>query len=274
MCGRFTLRTPSSTLARWFEGLSFPDIKPRYNIAPSQKVLALRADPDAVCETVFLRWGLVPGWAEDLRIGNRMINARSETVATKPAFRHAFQHQRCLILADGYYEWKDTPQGKHPFLIESNDPDAPLICFAGLWEQWRPKENRPPAKSKKKSPPKQLELYSDEDSDEEPNQYPAAEEGLVETCTIITTAANSAMAQLHERMPAILDPSAQRIWLDPNLQHRDQLNSLLRPYSADLLRMYPVSKLVNKPAIDDIACTAPFDMPANDELASPADETP
>jgi putative SOS response-associated peptidase YedK len=247
MCGRFTLRTSSATLAKWYREVDFPVVVPRYNIAPTQQVLALRADQDRQWEAVKLRWGLVPSWADDLRIGNRLINARSETAATKPAFRQAFKRRRCLILADGFYEWKTTRGGKQPYLIESSDSDSPLICFAALWEIWKPKELvhlDPPGYRQTELFPPKTAMHS---------TTPTAES--VESCTILTTTANSLLSQLHDRMPVILDEPTQKIWLDPTIEDGKMLTALLNPCPANRLRLYPVSKLVNLPANDNIACT-------------------
>ena len=227
MCGRFTLRTPTKTLASLFDGLRFPDLKPRYNIAPTQDVVCVRQSSEGTNEAVMLRWGLVPFWSKDLKIGARMINARSETVATKPAFRAAFKSRRCLVLADGFYEWKKEGKEKLPFYITRQD-DGPF-CMAGLWESW---QEKPPD-----------------------DNTPASR---IESCTVLTTSANSMMASLHDRMPVILPQGQYEFWLDPEFSDRGQLESLMVPCPDDELQARPVSKMVNKPANDLPECIAPI----------------
>ena len=176
MCGRFAFYSPSEATAALFGASGSIDLKPRYNIAPTQDIAAIR-DTDDGRELTTFRWGLVPFWAKDPSIGNRMINARAETVAEKPAFRAAFRRRRCLVLADGFYEWRKEGAGKTPYLISlaSGEPFA----LAGLWEHWQAKE-----------------------SDESIN-----------SATLITTEANSFMQQLHHRMPMVLVPATAERWL-------------------------------------------------------------
>jgi putative SOS response-associated peptidase YedK len=207
------LYTPQEAVVRLFGLNSAPDLLPRYNIAPTQSVLAIRADEQAGREAQTLRWGLVPFWAKDLAIGSRMINARGETVSEKPAFRQAFRRRRCLIPADGFYEWQKVPGGKQPWFISRRD-DIPL-AFAGLWERW------------------------DKRGTEDP----------VETCTIVTTAANATLAPLHDRMPVILGPQDWDSWLGANTPP-EALVDLLRPAADDLLGARPVSRRVNSPGND------------------------
>jgi len=235
MCGRFTLRTGAKQLANLFEDVKFPEIEPRYNIAPTQPVLCLRESFSGELEAVLLRWGLVPSWSKDLKIGSQMINARSETVATKPSFRAAFRQRRCVILADGFYEWKKLPDGKQPYYIYCGSRNEPF-CFAGLWESWR----NPNAKT---------------------NEASTTTEGRsVETCAIMTTTANATMEGLHDRMPVILSRDACDVWLDRDVTDRERLESLLLPCPADWLAMYPVSRSVNKPTYDQADCLAPADL--------------
>ncbi len=232
MCGRFTLRTPEKTLASMFDGLRFPDLKPRYNIAPTQDVVCIRQTELGDNEVAMLRWGLVPFWAKDIKMGARMINARSETAASKPSFRAAFQRRRCLVLADGFYEWKKVGQEKQPFYVTQNG-DAPF-CMAGLWESWRP------------------------------NQSDKRDEGKhFETCTILTTAANSMMASLHDRMPVILPEDRYDLWLDREFKDRQRLEGLLVPTDGQQLQMRPVSKLVNKVINDGPECIASLSGDSN-----------
>lgn len=229
MCGRFTLRTSASQLAQFFELCREPELAPRYNIAPSQLVAAIRFEEDRTPrEMVMLRWGLIPSWAKDRKIGNRMINARADTVATKPAFRAAFKRRRCLIPADGFYEWKKLDaQQKQPFYITR--PDGGPFAFAGLWEHWQGEAG------------------------------PA-----VESCTIITTEANEVMEELHDRMPVILDEADYDRWLAPGRGDREKLLSLLRPCPHDVLRFIPVDTLVNNPRNNVPACIEP--APTQGEL--------
>ncbi len=224
MCGRFTLRTPTHRLAEAFGVRDLPNLAPRYNIAPSQDVAAVRRAEDGDGrELVLLRWGLVPYWAKEPAIGNRMINARAETVAEKPAFRAAFRRRRCLVAADGFYEWQKTADGKkQPWFIRLAD-DAPF-AIAGLWERW-------------KSP----------------------QGDAVESCTLITTEANETLEPIHDRMPVILAPDAWDAWLAPESASAGALTALLRPYTGDGLTAQRIGRLVNDPRSDEPACIAPLE---------------
>lgn len=213
MCGRFTLATSADEIADLFDVGDVPDLRPRYNIAPTQDVPVCRVHEGArgVAE---LRWGLVPFWADDEKIGNRMINARGETVSEKPAFRAAFKYRRCLIPADGFYEWKKEDDGKQPYRIRRRD-GAPF-AFAGLWEQW-----------------------SDEDNQK------------LETFTIITCEAADWVRDLHSRMPVILEPDHFELWLDHDRVEYAALDELLVPYDReDLMTYEAVSRDVNSPSND------------------------
>jgi putative SOS response-associated peptidase YedK len=228
MCGRFTLRTPASKVAQLFEDLELtpPDLDPRYNIAPTQPIAAVREKPSPTsgrktfaAEWVTLRWGLIPFWAKDRSIGNQLINARGETIASKPSFRAAFKSRRCLIPADGFYEWKKLNSSKkQPQYITLKDQRP--FCFAGLWESWTDKE-------------------SNED---------------VQSCTIITTDANELLLPLHDRMPVILDPSDYRPWLDRDFKDVEWLTSKLQPWPADAMAFYPVDTTVNNPRNERPEC--------------------
>ncbi len=223
MCGRFTLRAPASAVAEQFGLLDVEPLEPRFNIAPTQAVAAVRRthENDAPArQLVFLKWGLVPSWAKDPKIGNSLINARAESVADKPAFRTAFRRQRCLILADGFYEWQRTGGKKQPYFIRLAD-DRPF-ALAGLWEFW-----------------------------EWPNH------SALETCTLITIGANELMEPIHNRMPVILSPDDYDRWLDPAVQKPEQLRPLLRSYPSDAMLAYPVSTRVNNPRNEDARCIAP-----------------
>ena len=222
MCGRYTLAPTPATLTDTFPGFELPDqLTPRYNITPTQNVAVVANNNPGKID--LFRWGLIPSWAKDPTIGNRMINARSETLSQKPSFRTAYRRWRCLILADGYYEWRKEPGGgaKTPFYIRmaSEKPFA----FAGLWEQWQPSR----------------------DAD------------AVLSCTILTCPPNEMLEQIHHRMPVILDYDAYDLWLEPNNQPPAEMNHLLKPYPADAMTAYAVSRLVNKPQNDMPACTKP-----------------
>ncbi len=221
MCGRFTLRTPASTVARLFADLELtsPEFKPRYNIAPTQNVAAVRQSASSEFQWCQLRWGLIPFWAKDRAIGSQMINARSETIATKPAFRAAFKSHRCLIPADGFYEWqKLSPTKKQPQYITLKDQGP--FCFAGLWESWTDKETQE----------------------------------VVESCTIITTDANEFLLPLHDRMPVILNPHDFQPWLDRDFNDATWLQSKLRPWANDDMTFYPVDTVVNNPRNEKPEC--------------------
>ena len=226
MCGRFTLKTDPETLTETFPGFTTPaadEMSPRYNIAPSQQVAVVANNGDNSVE--FFQWGLIPSWAKDPKIGNRMINARSETLAEKPSFRTPYKRRRCLILTDGFYEWKAEPgsKTKTPFYIrlKSEKPFA----FAGLWEAWSPNIDDDPLLS----------------------------------CTIITTSPNSLMETIHRRMPVILEPDGYEQWLDPSDQSPTQLDGLLKSYPAEEMEAYPVSRLVNRPSNDSPDCIVPVE---------------
>ena len=222
MCGRFTLGATAATLAAQFDLANVPTWTPRYNIAPTQEVLVvLQSSPQANREARLHRWGLIPPWAKDPSIGNRMINARAETVATKPAFRRAFKERRCLLLADGLYEWQRQERRKQPFYIRLRDGRP--FAFAGLWEHWEGSEGM-----------------------------------AIQSCTILTTTSNEVVGRIHDRMPVILSPTDYDRWLDPSIQEPAVLQTLLRPYPADEMTTYPVSTLVNSPANDNPGCTEPL----------------
>ncbi|MCH2111876.1 MAG: SOS response-associated peptidase [Planctomycetes bacterium] len=214
VCGRFTLRKPKADLLR-ARGLQEDDLtpsalailQPRHNIAPSQDILAVRLRGERE-QLDGLRWGLVPRWAKERSIGNRMINARAETVGERPSFRDAFKHRRCLVPVDGYFEWQKVEGGKQPWFFHR--PNEELMFFAGLWEE------------------------HEEDGD------------CLRSCTLLTTAANNTVSVLHHRMPVLLDPKGQDHWMDPNTD-REELTSLLNSSPEDYLNNRPVSKRVNRP---------------------------
>jgi putative SOS response-associated peptidase YedK len=219
MCGRYTLRTPVDSLVETFEIEEYPSsITPNYNIAPTQEVAAVVEEEDKR-KLEMLHWGLIPSWAKDPAIGNKMINARAETVSEKPSFRSAFKKRRCLILADGFYEWKKTDDGKQPYHVKMEDGSP--FAFAGLWESWGKNGE---------------EIHS---------------------CTIITTEANDLMSEIHHRMPVILPPEDYAMWLDPDFDEKEPLTTLLKPYPADAMEAYPVSRKVNKPSNNEPSVLEP-----------------
>lgn len=221
MCGRYTLRTRLNELLQFYSVESQLQWEPRFNIAPSQSIAAIRNDPDGdKRELAALRWGLIPSWADDIRIGNQLINARAETIVTKPSFKQASKSRRCLVLADGFYEWKKSGKTKQPYFIQMAD-ERPFV-FAGLWERW------------------------------------AKSQPAIESCTIITTTPNALVADIHDRMPAILSEATATLWLDRNVKDTDTLTPLLVPYPADKMVAYPVSPFVNSPQHDSADCIQPI----------------
>ena len=210
MCGRFILMSPGRDLAERFQLDEEPLLEPRYNIAPTQMAAVVRRDPETGRRVlVFLKWGLVPFWAKDLSIGSRLINARAETAAEKPAFRAAFRRRRCLVPSDGFYEWRKSAGRKKPYLITMAD-NSPF-AFAGLWEHWKGPEGE-----------------------------------VVESFTILTTDANQLVATLHDRMPVILRPEDYDPWLDTAVKTPEPVAALLRSYPSDEMKSRPVSPKVNK----------------------------
>jgi len=222
MCGRFTLAVVGAELESEFEGTQFPsNLAPRFNIAPSQPVLAIPNDGRNVAD--FFVWGLIPSWAKDPSIGSRLINARGETLGAKPSFRSSYRYQRCVIPADGFYEWKAS-QGsklKVPYYIQL--ADGRPFGLAGLWAEWH-----------------------------------APDGSMVRSCTIVTTVPNELMATIHSRMPVILNREDRSVWLDPAPKAPPALDHVLRPYSVGPLRAFPVSTTVNSPANDRPECILPI----------------
>lgn len=220
MCGRFALAATGEEVAAHYQLPEVPFVVPRYNVAPTQPVAAIRLNGAGDREFTFFQWGLIPSWAKDPSIGSKMINARAETAAEKPAFRAAFKRRRCLLPATGFYEWQQTNGHKQPMYIHGEN--GGLVSLAGLWEVWQSPDG-----------------------------------GLLETCTILTTTPNALMEPIHNRMPVILDPLDYSTWLDPDTA-ADQLHHLLRPYDPERLAAYPVSTAVNRPQNDTGACIAPL----------------
>lgn len=221
MCGRFTLTVDPAELKDTFRDYDFPaQFAPRFNIAPSQPILAIPNDGQNRAD--FFVWGLIPSWAKDPSIGNRLINARGETLAEKPSFRGGYKYKRCLILADGFYEWQSRPgtKVKVPHFIHLKDRQP--FAFAGLWDEW----NSPDGSQ-------------------------------IRSCTIVTTEPNELMAPIHNRMPVILPPDAYAQWLDPAARTPDSLQPLLKPFPAGEMAAYPVSTLVNDPKNDRVENVVP-----------------
>ena len=216
MCGRFAFYSPSEATAALFGASSTTEVVARYNIAPTQFIAAVRNDEQDTAELAMLRWGLVPFWAKDPSIGNRMINARAETVAEKPSFRNAYKKRRCLILADGFYEWRKEGDGKTPYFISLADGSP--FAFASLWEDWSSKE-----------------------SDE-----------TLQTTAIITTAASDFMAQLHQRMPVVMQPEQAERWLGGDM---DLLSEVID--NSPSFQAWPVERTVNNARNEDPALIEP-----------------
>ena len=225
MCGRFVQSSDPRVLAGRFEfsetKIRIFDARPRYNVAPSQRVYAVRLDETGERELVSLTWGLLPSWAKEPKTGYSTINARAETVEEKPAFRKPFRKRRCLIPADAFYEWKKESGGKQPYWIglKSGEPFA----FAGLWDRWH------------------------------------AESQVIESCTIVVTGTNRLLQEIHDRMPVILATDRYDEWLDPQTTP-EVAKALLVPYDADAMRCYPVSRRVNSPRNDDASLVEPLNM--------------
>lgn len=221
MCGRFALTVDPAQLGDEVEGIDFPrQFAPRYNIAPSQPVLTVPNDGSNAAQ--FFLWGFIPGWAKDSSLGSRLINARGETLAEKPSFRGAYKYKRCLVLADGFYEWKSQPdlKVKVPHFIHLKS--RKIFAFAGLWAEWQ-----------------------------------APDGSTVRSCTVVTTSPNELIASIHNRMPLILDPESHATWLDVSPRTPESLNHLIKPFPAELMQAYPVSTLVNNPGNDIADCILP-----------------
>jgi putative SOS response-associated peptidase YedK len=219
MCGRYTLAKKRETIAAAL-GFDPGEVRPRYNIAPSQAVMVVPNKAKRAAE--YMRWGLIPSWAKDTKIGYSLINARADTLATKPSFRAALKRRRCLIVADGFYEWQMQADGKTkvPYFIHLKDD--PVFTFAGLWEQWT---------------------------------APTGEE--IESCTIITTEPNAMMKKYHDRMPVILPRSSFDKWLDPAERKGEDFADILVPYPAKEMTAYAVTRIVNSPKNNSADCIKP-----------------
>jgi putative SOS response-associated peptidase YedK len=225
MCGRYRLSRRKQILAEQLEANPFDDDwEPRYNIAPTQSVPVIRQHPKEPCRVLSLmRWGLIPSWAKDMSGSASMINARSETAAVKPAFRDPIRFRRCLVPADGFYEWRRTGTTKQPFCFEVNEGE--LFAFAGLWDGWKD---------------------------------PSGE--WIRSCSILTTTPNAVTSQVHDRMPAILKRNDYDLWLDPGMTNIAAISGLMKPFDARSMRSYPVGSQVNQVQNDDPGCSAPREI--------------
>ena len=225
MCGRYRLSRRKQVVDEYFGSDSGEEEwSPRYNVAPTQSVPVIRQNPkERVRELSLVRWGLIPSWAKGPSIAAGMINARSETASTKPAFRDALKFRRCLIPADGFYEWQRTGKAKQPYCFEVNEGE--LFAFAGIWDRWRDPDGK-----------------------------------TVETCSILTTTPNAVTSAVHDRMPVILDPDSYGLWLDPSMQNVAAASELLKPCDARLMRCYSVSTRINNVANDDEECSRPVEI--------------
>ena len=224
MCGRYRLSRRKQLVEEYFNSEGEEDWSPRYNVAPTQPVPVIRQNPkEPRRELSKIRWGLIPWWAKDSSSAAGMINARSETAATKPAFRDALKFRRCLIPADGFYEWKRLGKEKQPYCFEVNEGE--LFAFAGIWERWKDPGGK-----------------------------------MLETCSILTTTPNAVTSAVHDRMPVILDPDNFDLWLDPGMKDASAACEMLKPYDAQFMRCYPVSSRVNHAANDDEKCSMPVEL--------------
>jgi len=225
MCGRYRLSRRKQIIEEHFDSAPWEeDWSPRFNIAPTQPVPVIRQNPKEPVRTLSLmRWGLIPSWARDPSGAARMINARSETASTKPAFRDPLKFRRCLIPADGSYEWARTGKSKQPYCFEVNDGE--LFAFAGLWDRWKDPSGN-----------------------------------WIKTCSILTTTPNAVTSPVHDRMPVILGPDSYDLWLDPGMQNVSAISEFLKPYDARAMRCYPVSTRLNHVTSDDEECARPVEL--------------
>jgi putative SOS response-associated peptidase YedK len=232
MCGRYRLSRRKQLVEEYFDSTGEDDWVPRYNIAPTQPVPIIRQNPkEPHRELSLVRWGLIPWWAKDSSGGAAMINARSETAATKPAFRDALKLRRCLIPADGFYEWKRNGKEKQPYCFEINE--GQLFAFAGIWETWKDASRKTMT---------------------------------IETCSILTTTPNAVTSTVHDRMPVILESDSYDVWLDPGMTKVDAVTEVLKPFDARLMRSFPVSTRVNHAANDDAECSTPIKIAQSQQL--------
>jgi putative SOS response-associated peptidase YedK len=225
MCGRYRLSRRKQLVEEYFDSVSGEEEwTPRYNIAPTQFVSVVRQHPkEPIRQLALMRWGLIPSWSRDPSAAAKMINARSETAATKPAFRDPLKFRRCLIPADAFYEWQRKAKSKQPYCFEVNNGD--LFAFAGLWDGWKDSSGN-----------------------------------WIKTCSILTTPPNALTSGVHDRMPVILDPDSYDLWLDPGMTDVQVVSELLKPYDAQSMRCYPVSTRINHVGNDDEECSRPVEL--------------
>jgi putative SOS response-associated peptidase YedK len=225
MCGRYRLSRSKQFIEEHFDTVSSEEEwTPRYNIAPTQPVPVIRQNPkEPVRDLSLVRWGLIPSWAKDSSVAAKMINARSETASTKPAFRDALKSRRCLIPADGFYEWMRTAKAKQPYCFEVDE--GKLFAFAGIWDRWKDPSGK-----------------------------------TIETCSILTTTPNAVTSPVHDRMPVILDPDCYDLWLDPGMRDVVAASEMLKPSDARRMRCFPISTRINHVANDDAACSSPVEL--------------
>jgi putative SOS response-associated peptidase YedK len=225
MCGRYRLSRRKQIIEEHFDAVSGEEEwSPRCNIAPTQPIPVIRQHPkEPVRQLSLMKWGLIPSWAKDPSAAAMMINARSETAATKPAFRDALKSRRCLIPADAFYEWSRVGKAKQPYCFEVSDGE--LFSFAGIWDRWKDPSGN-----------------------------------WIRTCSILTTMPNTVTAPVHDRMPVILDPDAYELWLDPGMRDVSAVSDMLKPYDARQMRRYPVSTRVNSVVNDDEKCSEPVEV--------------
>ena len=233
MCNRYRLTHSKPYLAERFEAPADEiEDRPRYNIAPTQPVLTVREkDGQKSRQFTTMRWGLIPAWAKDMSIGTRTLNARSETITKTPAFRESILTKRCLIPADGFYEWRKMGTVKQPYCFEVGEGE--IFAFAGLWDEWTSPDGE-----------------------------------VIESCTILTTGPNSLVSDLHDRMPVIVPPDKYDLWLDPDITDFEAIRDILKPYDPELMRRYPVSTRLNNSRNDDAESAAPvtLDIASQDKL--------
>jgi putative SOS response-associated peptidase YedK len=230
MCGRYRLSRRKQLVEEYFDSIGDDDWTPRYNVAPTQRVPIIRQNrKEPRRELSLVRWGLIPWWASNSSGAAGMINARSETAATKPAFRDALKLRRCLIPADGFYEWMRNGREKQPYCFEVRDRE--LFAFAGIWERWKDSGGQ-----------------------------------TLETCSILTTTPNALTAVVHDRMPVILESDNYDVWLDPGMKNVDAACEILKPFDARFMRSFPVSSRVNNPGNDDEECSVPIKLAQSQPL--------
>jgi putative SOS response-associated peptidase YedK len=224
MCGRYRLSRRKQLVEEYFDSVSDePEWNPRYNVAPTQPVPVIRQNlTEPVRELSLMRWGLIPPWSKDPSVSARMINARSETAATKPAFSDALKLRRCLIPADGFYEWSRTGKAKQPYCFEVNEGE--LFSFAGIWDRWKDPSG-----------------------------------SWLKTCSILTTTPNAVTSVVHDRMPVILPKDDYDVWLDSGMQNVTAISEMLKPYDVSQMRCYSVSTRVNSVVNDDEECSRPVE---------------